>query len=172
MKLLKLDNPQHMKNELFHEKQLILMEEEVKGWSPGLLLRHHFPYEACLYKGLDSYEPWTQEEHVRDILEIWKELRSRIGDHYAKDKRGTAESMPAGLSLLISCLFWMHSKPVTLQGWEEKLKSFSALPMNVSERIQFIMLRPYSYHAYKQLDSLFLETEKIYYKRQVIKKNV
>ncbi|WP_409288906.1 YpoC family protein [Peribacillus sp. SCS-37] len=173
MSLLELDNPQHMKNELFQEKQLILIEEESNIWVPELLLKHHFPYEVCLYNGLISYKPWTQKEHVRDVLQIWKDLRSRIAAHYSGGSRGgSAESMPTGLSLLFSCLFWMHSKPVTIQGWEEKLISFSALPINAAERIQFIMMRPYSYHAYKQLDSLFIETEKIYYKRQVMKKNV
>lgn len=40
-------------------------------------------------------------------------------------------------------------------------------PLNTTQRIQFIHMRPYSYHAIIQLDELTKELEKIYVKKRI-----
>ena len=78
--------------------------------------------------------------------------------------------MIEGIALFIKLVFWTNEQPVRLKNIFVELEQFPATPVNVRDRLEFIMARPAHYHAYIQLSELMVEQEKIFYIQTAIKK--
>lgn len=75
-----------------------------------------------------------------------------------------------GVSLFICCLYWSSGKPVGhLDLRNTDWNSFDVQPMNVHERLNYILIRPEQYHSFVQLDQLFQECEKQFSKIMTLK---
>lgn len=127
--------------------------------------------EIAYYNHLESVKPWENpEQFSKVILDQWRQLRSEIADVFKNRKHKEASKlMKQGLSYFIQYLFWTNGQPSTLvclERWED----LKVQPINIGERLQFIIQRPNLHHAFIQLDELFVEQEKHFMKHLLIRK--
>lgn len=133
--------------------------------------RQYFLNEILYYNGITAYKPWVAAtESIPIILKEWQSLKVEIESmHRNKEKNDVIQTMKKGISLFMQMLFWSNETPVCLK----VPFNFSDLiykPMNVEERITFTLERPGLFHSYIQLTELFIEQEKLFFKKIVIKK--
>lgn len=97
------------------------------------------------------------KERVDKWYMEWELLRNHI--HAAHDERnGQAKQlMEQGIQLFWN--FILESSQTTSTAINRQ-DEFELMPLNGSERLQFIQLRPAQYACYRQLDELFKETKK------------
>ncbi|KWW11305.1 hypothetical protein AS888_01880 [Peribacillus simplex] len=152
----------------FPEKQIAFDKEQYAGWS-GTIPFQDFPYEVLHFNEVVSYSPWTKGAvHVKEVLEKWKQLDSECRLLFSERKAGqTLGLMKRGLSLFLTAVFWLHGRPVVLSAWQEQMESFHTIPVNVAERLTFILSRPAFFPSYRQLSELFQEFEKQYVKYMI-----
>ncbi len=133
-----------------------------------------FPEENRFYLGMDESMPWKNEkEAVIQIVQEWKSYMNELTALFKERKnKETKPLMVKGISLFIRLLFWSNNEPTDLKNLHEKLVLFEAKPVNIGERLQFLMQRPTLYHSFIQLSELMIEQEKIFYKFVVMKKRV
>ncbi|MGE7878385.1 YpoC family protein [Peribacillus muralis] len=175
---LSLKVPKQLNHPLFFpEKEIIIETEHYAAWSESIPFEA-FPFEVLYLNEVVSYTPWTKgAEHVKEILENWKQIETECRLLFSERKAGqTLELMKRGISLFLAAVFWLHGRPVMLRAWQEQMESFHTIPVNVTERLAFILSRPAFYPSYRQLSELFQEFEKQYAKYMMkhahVKKNV
>ncbi|MFD6207274.1 YpoC family protein [Peribacillus sp. NPDC060253] len=156
----------------FPEKETILENEHYKRWS-GSIPFESFPYELLYYNNVESYAPWTKgAEHVKELLDKWKEIDSECSSLFSERKvNQTSGLMKQGISLFLTAVFWMHGRPVILSSLQRQIESLKDNPVNLAERLSFIIARPAFFHSYRQLSELFQEFEKQYAKYLIKNKN-
>jgi len=139
------------------------------GYSPDSL----FPEDYHFYTGQNREQsyPWMEgQEKIRKLIKEWQELKPAIsglfGERKAKD---ASRLMTKGCALFLQFLFWSNGRPVCMEGMEEKIDELQVKPVNVGERLQFILSHLKLYHSFLQLGELFVEQEKAYAKYLVIK---
>ncbi|MGE7184702.1 YpoC family protein [Peribacillus sp. NPDC006672] len=156
----------------FPEKEIILEKECYTGWN-GSIPFEAFPYELLYYNNVESYAPWSKGAmHIKELLEKWKGIDTECSLLFSERKVGrTLGLMKQGIGLFLNAVFWMHGKPVVLSDCRVQIESFNNIPVNVAERVSFILARPASFHSYRQLSELFREFEKLYVKFMIINKN-
>lgn len=124
-------------------------------------------------KGQLVEEPWRNlDKTIPIILKQWKELKPEVYEGY-KERGGTHNKrvIIQCLSLFIVCLFWMNESSVpTLNVKNMRISELQITPINCEERLTFVLSNPMKYHSFVQLDQLFAELEKSYFKNQAIKK--
>lgn len=122
-----------------------------------------FLYEAAYYAGMEALKPWEKKEKcIRVLLEEWKEHKRLLDEHFANRNQKAAEDpMKTAIGLFLELLFWTNGKPVDFQ---EELGDLKIKPVNLKERLDFILKSPALYHAYIQLSVLVAEMEKHYIK--------
>ncbi|MDQ0218952.1 hypothetical protein ELQ35_10260 [Peribacillus cavernae] len=174
--LIKCKIPAELKSSLFFSTdEMEISPDRLQDWSITCG-EPFFPYEILYWSALDSHHPWENcRKPINDLLARWLVLKEKAGKLFAERKaQETIEPMREGLSLLLSILFWLHSEPVHLMDWEDKLARFPYKPVNTEERLRFILARPVLYHSFVQLGELFTELEKQYHKKNILspKKNV
>ncbi|MDM5359464.1 hypothetical protein ABIE66_003453 [Peribacillus sp. B2I2] len=156
----------------FPEKETILEKEHYAGWSVSIPFEA-FPYELLYYNDVESYTPWTKGAfHVKELMEKWKGIDTECSLLFSERKVGrTLGLMKQGIGLFLTAVFWMHGKPVVLSDFRLQIKSLNHIPVNLAERLSFILERPASFHSYRQLSELFREFEKQYVKFMIKNKN-
>ncbi|WP_050632304.1 YpoC family protein [Bacillus andreraoultii] len=149
-------------------------------------LNHRFFYEGKMtpsdffvdenkyYLGDLGDTPWLMgESEIKKILSEWNELRIKLLKLFKeRQNKETRLFMVKGISLFLKLLFWTNERPVVLTRLEEELNRLKVKPVNIEDRMQFLMNRPTLHHAFIQLSELIVETEKMFYKNLVIKKRV
>lgn len=133
-----------------------------------------FPEENDFYLGTDHRTPWKSgEEAIKKIIQDWQECHNKVAELFQARKNKDAKPlMVKGISLFIKLLFWSNEVPVDLSNLDGRLEMLVAKPVNIQDRLQFLMVRPTLHHSFIQLSELMIEQEKIYYKHQVMKKRV
>lgn len=170
---ISLKVPEELDHPLFFpEKETILEKERFAGWS-GTIPFEAFPYELLYYNNVETYAPWTKGAlHIKELLEKWKGIDSECSLLFSERKVGqTLGLMKQGIGLFLTAVFWMHGKPVVLRDFRAKIESFPNIPVNLAERLSFILARPAFFHSYRQLSELFREFEKQYVKFMIKNKN-
>lgn len=103
------------------------------------------------------------------LVETWLLLKAEIEElHRQRKKEGTAEATQKGLELFLEFLYRSNDHPYNT----DDRFSFSGLeykPVNLSERIDFILNRPGLFPSYIQLCELMVEQEKIFAKKKIKK---
>jgi len=114
----------------------------------------------------------NQAETVSTILEEWKNVKIRLDQLFReRDQKKAKEWMEKGIALFIHLLNYTNEKASTPYD-SIPFHQLNFKPVNIEERLGFIMARPGLYHSYRQLSELMVEQEKLYAKRNIIKKNV
>ncbi|SDL93789.1 YpoC family protein [Bacillus sp. OK048] len=100
----------------------------------------------------------------------WNQLKGELETLYRnRDQKTTLDGMKKGIGLYIQFLYLSNDR----QG--KDLESFDSLeikPVNLEERLVFILSRPNLFHSYRQLSELMMEQEKLYAKKNILKKRL
>lgn len=128
-----------------------------------------FPDEMKYYH---KRNPWKQNEKgLQEIISRWEHLHSKLEKQFQQKKQVEENKMIEGISLLIKFVFWTNGEPVNLKEIEEKLLMFHIKPININDRLQFILSRPFAFHTFKQIHELMGEQQKQYAAKLIMQKN-
>jgi len=120
----------------------------------------------------DATKPWEAGEHavIHKVLKLWEEEQKVLNSLFEVRNRKEAQGpMMWSIVYFLNCLFWSNGQRVPgVTKLREKYHSLSIKPINVEERLEFIIQKPSHYHSYIQLSELFTEFKKQYYKQQII----
>ena len=134
-----------------------------------------FIFDMYQFKKLPlNIKPWSRkDEYLKEIIHLWKEKQTAISFvHKERNKEQIMKETPGAIALYISFLFWINGTPVyNLNALQSELEKLAWKPVNVTERLSFILNKPYLYHSFVQLNELFTETEKLYVKVKIKEKS-
>ncbi|MDR6998513.1 YpoC family protein [Neobacillus niacini] len=122
-------------------------------------------------KRIDFEKPWEKPSEVVPILLLeWGNLKEDLERFYSiRDQENTNLGMKKGIDLFLKFLFWSNERPIADKE-PLPLDSLEYKPVNIGERLGFILKRPNLFHSYRQLSELFLEQEKLFVKKNIMKK--
>lgn len=141
--------------------RLFFKEDETTIHHGGIFEPPYFKQELLFYQSLDHAAYWNDFHQVLPQLTAkWNEIDSALTQLFASRHPDSQIRMVDGIALFFMFLFWSNEKPVHLQKWKEKTKHYAVKPVNLEERLQFILDRPFSYPAFRQLSALMLEQQK------------
>lgn len=169
--IVQLPVPPELKFALFFSEQSVNMDiNEMKEWKKPNTYTV-FPYDFAYYQGMEAYQPWKYaEKHTAYLLSEWKEIESKCQNLFSERKtKLTLEPMKEGIALFFTFIYWIHNRPVELSEWKQTVNELSIKPVNLIERLAFIVQRPGIYHSFVQLSELFRELEKHYVKSMIKK---
>lgn len=129
-----------------------------------------FYYDIAYQLGLTEMWPWEDKKLlIPDYFAKWKELKEQLATIYETRNRKKARPyMLTALANLIDILFWTNGVPVhRLQQITDDLLAFTYKPVNIEERLSYLLSEVDHFHAYNQLKALYEELEKIYYKSMI-----
>ncbi|MEH7250439.1 YpoC family protein [Neobacillus niacini] len=109
-------------------------------------------------------------EAITRLRAEWNQVKAELENLFRnRDQKTTLHGMNKGIGLYIQFLFLSNDRQV------HDLESFDTLvikPVNLEERLGFIINRPNLFHSYRQLSELILEQEKLYAKKNIVKKRL
>ncbi len=146
-----------------------MIEEQEVALFPYMMKRVYFYYDIVSAKPA----PWEQtEKSLPPLFQLWKEEKEQLKAYFSQRDRAAARApMIRGLSYLIVLLFWLNGRRTqNVRTWRNELELLPLVPINCVERLQFIFDRCDAYHSFVQLDKLFEEAEKLFYKQKSIMK--
>ncbi|MFX3622784.1 MAG: YpoC family protein [Ectobacillus sp.] len=132
-----------------------------------------FLYEIAALQGEEARKPWAEKEvAVPAVLESWKQHNGKIAHLFRERKRTEAkEPMVRYAAHFLSALYWMNDSRISsLEHMQEELEKLPVKPVNIAERIGFILEQPGHYHSFIQLSQLYEELEKLFAKMLLIQK--
>lgn len=160
-----LNVPNELKYSFFFTQDVFEIEE----LDVDINLSNPFVYEVGFYNGLKMPRPWENPEEVIPYLqEEWKKLKIQLGTIFTtRDIASALVPMKQAIGLFIEMLFWSNAQPVCFP--LNNIQQLEIKPVNIEERIEFIISRPMLYHSYVQLTELFIEQEKHFTKMLLLK---
>ncbi|MBO1624485.1 YpoC family protein [Bacillus arachidis] len=120
-----------------------------------------------------QYEPWNGiDKSIPIVLDVWKSKQEDIARLFRNRKRKEAKGpMIQFIAHVLSVLYWLNGKPVPgLKDMCREIEELNIKPVNFMERYLYMIEQPNHYHSYIQLTQLYLEIEKLYAKKIIIKK--
>ncbi|MEE6451890.1 hypothetical protein RAH41_15040 [Gottfriedia acidiceleris] len=113
--------------------------------------------------------PSGSDEIIKEMIKEWKEESEQISNYFKQRNRKLAcEPMIRGLANFISILTWINSQLLlNLNNLLLELDKLKIKPINLDERISFVLNQPDHYHSFIQLSGLYTELEKLYYKQKI-----
>lgn len=129
-------------------------------------------FDLYHYLEVDDLKPW-QEKHkyIPKLLEQWQTTEPIIMKHFqVRDRARALLPMKQMIKLFIAFLFWTNTQPVPrLKNIINFIHELKIKPVNVEERISYILSAPNHHHAFTQLKQLFSEQQKKYAVSKIIK---
>lgn len=149
----------------FSQNEINWQENETKSFISNRLFIHEIVY----YSGKETVKPWhDSERYIPELLVEWRRLHDEIRSLFQiRDKKNILLPMKQGIGYLIECIFWANALPVKL--CELDFPTLAIKPVNVSERLNFLMKRPNIYPSFIQLTELMEEQEKQFSKYIAVK---
>lgn len=131
-------------------------------------LTENFLYELLYYHGISSYRPWQNpSKTVPMIVADWETEKASIEELFKKkDKAALLPKMKKGIGLFIQLLFWSNERPVELKT-PLSFDDIPYKPVNVGERLAFIMERPCLFPSFRLLSQIMVEQEKRFVKKSL-----
>ncbi|WP_017727985.1 YpoC family protein [Halalkalibacterium ligniniphilum] len=111
--------------------------------------------------------PWKEREHyVPKLFQYWEQSKPALELYYeARNAEAAKEPMLMATAAFVDALFWTNKQPVRkLVDIETDAKALSIKPINIEERLAFLLAAPNKYHSYVQLRAMMDELMKMYYK--------
>ncbi|MBB6603554.1 MULTISPECIES: YpoC family protein [Bacillus] len=145
---------------------------EMKGGRVDILRDHPLAYDLSSEPLTDEL-PWQKtEEFVPVMFELWNELKEKMLPRFQTRKsRCEEDDMLQGIVSMIAMFYWIKGERLQTLDWEHiKKEIFPVAPINWTERLEFILLKPTQYHCFIQLDELYTELKKQYGKYEALKK--
>ncbi|MGP4082883.1 YpoC family protein [Pseudalkalibacillus sp. R45] len=96
------------------------------------------------------------------LFRRWREGKEEISNMFSQRNRQAARpKMIAGIGWFISLIYWTNKKKVKrLTHLKEELSLMEIQPVNLYERLSFLMENPDHYQSFIQLSQLYDELEK------------
>ena len=108
-------------------------------------------------------------EVVSSLLNEWGRIKAQLEKLFLdRDQKNVSDMMNKGIALFVQFLFWSNEKSGS-QTEPIPFHQFDFKPVNIEERLRFIISRPKLYHSYRQLSELMVEQEKLFAKRNILK---
>jgi hypothetical protein len=112
----------------------------------------------------------NQLEVVSSLLTEWGRIKDQLEDLFReRDQKNVSEMMKQGIDLFVKFLFLSNEKSLP-QIEPIPFHQVDFKPVNIEERLGFIISRPNLYHSFRQLAELMVEQEKQFAKRNILKK--
>ena len=115
-------------------------------------------------------EELNQLDSIPLMLTEWENIKIDLSKQFQhRNQINTLIQMKKGIGLFIQILFWSNDITVKLIEpfpWDELVFK----PINLEERLGFIISRPQLFHSFRQLSELILEQEKLFAKINILKK--
>ncbi len=112
------------------------------------------------------------DEAITMLLTEWEEVKGELENLFRhRDQKTALNVMRTGIGLFIQFLYLTNEKQVIVSKLEP-IESLEIKPVNVDERLEFIISRPNLYHSYRQLTELITEQGKLYAKNKIVKKRL
>jgi hypothetical protein len=158
-------------NELAHPFFFSHKEIVVKNPANSFTLSENFIYEIFFYNGIQTIKPWINPEEIIPILfKEWQKVKEQLNVlHHEREQKNIGQNMKKGIGLFIQLLFWSNGRPVQLVE-SFPFSEIDYKPVNVQERLDFIISRPKLFHSFIQLSELMTEQEKHFVKKNILKK--
>ncbi len=109
--------------------------------------------------------PWDADKDTFDsLLRGWQTLEGSLSDlFHNRELQAAQPKMLEGLAIFIEALFWSNEKPVPALSHSILITEAAQLPhkpINIDERLSYILKKPIHYLSYVQLKELFAELKK------------
>lgn len=108
------------------------------------------------------------EKVISDITEKWdgrKEHLTRLFQN--RDKEAIVDPMDEAIKDFMRFLLLINGEDETIL--QEGLLGLEYKPINLDERLSFILKKPNQYHSFVQLNELYHELLKLYAKMKILK---
>ncbi|MFE0302485.1 YpoC family protein [Bacillus altitudinis] len=145
---------------------------EISGEIKDILRINPLAFDLSSEPLLDE-QPWQKtEEFVPLMFDLWNELKDNMLPRFQTRKsRCEEDDMLQGIVSMIAMFYWIKGEKLQTIDWEEiKQQTFPVAPINWTERLEFILLKPTQYHCFIQLDELYTELKKQYGKYEALRK--
>ncbi|MFS0822991.1 YpoC family protein [Bacillus sp. 1P02SD] len=112
------------------------------------------------------------EKIIADITEKWTARKEHLTNLFRnREKSAVKEPMDETLDAFLTFLFVMNGKkrPPDKEILQNGLKDLDYKPINLDERLSFILKKPSQYHSFVQLNELYHELLKLYAKTKIRK---
>lgn len=116
--------------------------------------------------------PWESPHKIKQYFEYWKVKEKELSDYFRRrQKKMTVPMMRQFIAYFIDIVYWSHeARVLTLKEISKDIIRFEYIPVNVGERLQFILDQPAHHLSFIQLKELFYEQEKKLVKARAIRK--
>lgn len=132
-------------------------------------------FENPLYfENQADIKPWKQPaSYVPYLFDVWKMIKEKLlPDFTTRKSRGNIGLMLKGMVCLITSFYWVQGSRSETFDWQEiSKKDFKVSPINWKERAEYILQKPNQFPAFVQLDELFIEMEKRFYRWKAMETN-
>ncbi|MEK5497610.1 YpoC family protein [Bacillus sp. FSL M8-0077] len=145
---------------------------EINGEKKDILRINPLAFDLSSESLLDE-QPWQKtEEFVPLMFDLWNELKDNMLPRFQTRKsRCEEDDMLQGIVSMMAMFYWIKGEKLQTVDWEEiKQQTFPVAPINWTERLEFILLKPTQYHCFIQLDELYTELKKQYGKYEALRK--
>ncbi|TYR79943.1 hypothetical protein FZC66_12435 [Priestia megaterium] len=167
----KADLPLHFKHPLFFKEQREIKWEKATF---GLECDQSYFLHDILYAvGEEHEQPWKDvKKYLPQVFAKWNEAQSRLYKLFSERKAKEAQPlMIKAIAYFISALFWTNHEPVPrLTHLQQDIEKLKYKPINVYERLAFIIEKPGMYHSFIQVGELYTELRKQYAKMLIVYK--
>ncbi|MCQ2009158.1 hypothetical protein NOM01_04010 [Sporolactobacillus sp. STSJ-5] len=159
--LQKLEIPESFRVSPFYKNQQLIesafIEEEVTFQIP-------FLYDLCYYANPQILPvwPWNKEENY--FHEYWMKQRESIRElFHIREQKKAKDPMLLSISAFIDQLFWSIGHSVNTLNSQQLFLGIQLLPfapLNIEERLSYLLSQPDRYLSFVQLDELEQEFTK------------
>ncbi|ADU30177.1 hypothetical protein Bcell_1915 [Evansella cellulosilytica DSM 2522] len=124
----------------------------------------HYDIRLALNCANNTEQPWDNlQTLILKVKNLWlnEGLPTLTQCFHERNRNKARPYMLYYLSLYIQTMIWLQERPVyTLNAIQEQLNHLPYAPMNIRERISFILNSPDHYHSFITLKQLFEESHK------------
>ncbi|WHZ01510.1 hypothetical protein QNH48_21300 [Neobacillus sp. YX16] len=124
--------------------------------------------EELELEGLDE----NVDQAISNLLSDWERIKVELEGLYRnRDQKSTLQGMKKGIGLFIQFLYWSNDRQINSKE-PISINHLVIKPVNLDERLAYILSRPNLFHSYRQLSELMTEQAKQYAKKNIVKKRL
>jgi hypothetical protein len=112
------------------------------------------------------------DQAISNLLSDWEKIKVELETLYRnRDQKSTLQGMKKGIGLFIQFLYLSNDRQVNSKE-SSSINQLEITPVNLEERLAYILSRPNLFHSYRQLSELMTEQAKQYAKKNIVKKRL
>ncbi|RSL33427.1 hypothetical protein D7Z54_10700 [Salibacterium salarium] len=146
----------------FYASRYLEFKEE---WGDNDFVQYPFLAEILWHNEKIIIPPWNLPlRYVPQIHYAWEEEGQWIESYFSKrDRKAARPYMIKHTANLLSAISWMNHREVPTASpdlLQTEFNKMNKVPMNMGDRIRFIVQNPDHYLSFNQLKGLFIESKK------------